>query len=85
MAEAGHNSGVAADELKEFARRIVRLEDDKKEAVAEFNEDLKTVRAEAKSRGYDTKILTKAIQLSRLDAEDRTMLDLYCGALNVFD
>lgn len=81
----GHNSGVAAAELQEFARRIMKLEDDRKEAVAEFSDDIKSVKAEAKGRGYDTKLLAKALGLLRLEEGERAVLDLYCGALNVFD
>lgn len=85
MAEKGHNSGVAADELRDFARRIMKLEDNKKEAMAEFTDDIASVKAEAAGRGYDKKLLTKAIGLMRLEDDERAILHVYCGALNVFD
>lgn len=87
-AEIGDNSGVtrvAQEELQNFARRLMKLEDDKKEAVAEHNEAIKDVKTEAASRGYDVKRLNDCMRLLRLDADDRAVLHVYIGALNVFD
>ena len=47
--------GVAAGELKAFIERVERLEEEKKD----ISEQIKEVMAEAKGRGYDTKILRK--------------------------
>jgi len=80
----GDNS-VAKEELSSYARRLAALEDQKKEAVEDIAADIKELKAEAKGRGYSVKSLTKAVQLQRLDPEDRQMLGLYCETLGVFD
>ena len=78
----GHNSGeVNAGQLAAFVERIERLTEEKK-ALAE---DIKEVYAEAKSNGFDTKILRKVISLRAMDADKRaeqeTLVDLYMSAL----
>ena len=84
-AEEGHNSGVKADELKEFARRMMKLEDDKAEALEPFTEDIKELRAEVKASGYDPKHLASVMKVLRMEEDERTVLGLYFGAFNVFD
>ena len=72
---------VARDQLKSIIARIERLEEEKK-ALAD---DIKEVYAEAKSMGYDTKVLRKVISLRKQDsnerAEQEALLELYLGAL----
>lgn len=91
MAEAGHNSGdpyaVTADELRQFVERFEQLESEKKDAA----EQQKEVMAEAKGRGYDTKVLRKIIALRKRKpddlAEEMAVLQVYAAALgmdNVF-
>lgn len=82
---AGHNSGIAVEQLASFARRLRKLEDDKKEAMSEFTDDIRELKAEAKGNGFDTKLLAKAVQMQRLEDDERAILGLYCNALNVFD
>ncbi|MEC5291554.1 MULTISPECIES: DUF2312 domain-containing protein [unclassified Aurantimonas] len=81
----GHNSGIAVSQMRAFAQRIIKLENDKKEAVAEFNGDIKDVKAEAKGSSFDTKALSDTIRIIRMEPEKRALLGLYCDALNVFD
>lgn len=91
MADIGHNSDatyrVAADELRQFIERFERLEAEKKDIA----DQQKEVMAEAKGRGYDTKILRKIIALRKRDADDiaeeMSVLQLYGSALGmtVFD
>ena len=73
--------GAARDQLKAFVARIERLEEDKQEVMA----DMKEVYAEAKSMGFDTKILRKVITLRKVDAHERqeaeALLELYLGAV----
>lgn len=73
--------GVEAERLKSFIERIERLEEEKT-AIAG---DIKDVYAEAKSAGYDTKIMRKVISLRKMDPVDRNeqeeLLDLYMAAL----
>lgn len=74
---------VAAGELAQFIQRIERLEEEKKEIA----EQSKEVFAEAKGRGYDTKVLRKVIALRRRDADDiaeeEAVLDMYKSALGM--
>jgi len=80
MSSIGHN-GVNAAHLRAFLERIERLEDEK----SAISEDIKSVYAEAKSTGYDVKIMRKVIALRKMDEakriEEEAMLDLYLVAL----
>ena len=82
--EAGHNSAGSADQLSSIAQRIARLEDEKQT----LSEDIKEVYAEAKSNGYDVKILRKVIARQKREradvrAEDE-LIALYEAQLGVF-
>ena len=55
--------GVARDQLRAFVERIERLEEEKKTIA----DDIKEVYGEAKSMGYDTKVLRKVISIRKLD------------------
>ena len=67
--------------LRALVARIERLEEDKAGVAA----DIKEVYAEAKSMGYDTKVLRKVISLRKQDAHERqemeALLELYLGAV----
>ena len=54
---------VTADELRQFIERFERLEAEKKD-IADAQ---KEVMAEAKGRGYDTKVMRKVIALRKRD------------------
>lgn len=75
--------GFAGEHLKQFVERIERLEEEK----AGLAEDVKEVYAEAKSNGFDIKIIRQVIKLRKLEAADRqeqeTMIDLYMQALGM--
>lgn len=58
---------VAADQLRAFIERIERLSDER-DAIAG---DIKEVFSEAKSFGFDTKVLRKIVALRKRDANDR--------------
>lgn len=77
---AGHN-GVAANRLRSFVQRVESLESDK----AEIALDVKEVYSEAKSEGFDTKILRKIIARRRRDRqevrEEEEIMSLYLEAL----
>ena len=64
MTEAG---GIAADRLKSFLERIERLEEEKAGIVG----DIKEVYAEAKSSGFDTKIMRMIVRLRKMEPQDR--------------
>ena len=75
--------GVAADELRQFIEQFEQLEAEKKDIL----ERMKEVMAEAKARGYSTKIMKQVIALRRRDkddvAEDAAILDMYLAALGM--
>lgn len=58
-------------QLKSIVERIERLEEDKKVIAG----DIKEVYAEAKSNGFDTKVLKAIITLRRMDPAERETLD----------
>lgn len=62
---------VAAAELRQFVERIERLDSEKKDLA----EQQKEVMAEAKSRGYDTKVLRKVIARRKLESDARAEMD----------
>jgi len=74
---------VAADELRSFIERIERLDAEKKD-IAELQ---KEVMAEAKSRGYDTKVMRKLVTMRKKDpqeiSEEEAVLELYREALGM--
>lgn len=74
---------VTADELRQFIERFERLEMEKKDIA----DQQKEVMAEAKGRGYDTKVMRKLITMRRRDrddlAEEEAVLELYKEALGM--
>lgn len=74
---------VAGAELRQFVERYERLESEKKD-IADAQ---KEVMAEAKGRGYDTKVLRKVIALRKRDADDiaeeEAVLEMYKAALGM--
>lgn len=76
-------TNVAREELRSFVERFERLEAEKKD-IADAQ---KEVMAEAKSRGYDTKVLRKVIALRRRDpqdlSEEEAILEIYKDALGM--
>ena len=74
-------NGTAQSQLKAIVERIERLEEDK----AAVMNDLKEVYAEAKSNGFDTKVLRKVVRLRKQDTakrqEEDALLDLYLSAI----
>jgi uncharacterized protein (UPF0335 family) len=74
---------VTADELRQLVERWERLEAEKKDIA----DQQKEVMAEAKGRGYDTKVIRKVIALRRRDrdeiAEEEAILEMYKAALGM--
>ncbi len=74
---------VTADELRQFIERWERLDAEKKDIA----EQQKEVMAEAKGRGYDTKVIRLVIKQRKRDrddlAEEEAILDLYKSALGM--
>lgn len=74
---------VTADELRQFIERFERLEAEKRDIA----DQQKEVMAEAKARGYDTRVMRKVIALRKRDAaeiaEEEAVLELYKQALGM--
>ena len=74
---------MTAEELRQFVERFERLEIEKKDIA----DQQKEVMAEAKSRGYDTRIMRKIVSLRKRDleevAEEEAVLSMYKTALGM--
>ncbi|MBQ0752202.1 MAG: DUF2312 domain-containing protein [Roseovarius sp.] len=85
MSENANDSNyrVTAGELRQFIERYERLEAEKKDIA----DQQKEVLAEAKGRGYDTKVMRIVIARRKRDrddlAEEGAVLDLYEDALGM--
>ncbi|MGR3621840.1 DUF2312 domain-containing protein [Pseudophaeobacter sp.] len=81
--EKSENYRVTAGELRQFIERFERLDAEKKDIA----EQQKEVMAEAKARGYDTKVIRKVIALRKRDkddiAEEEAVLEMYKDALGM--
>lgn len=80
-AAVGHNS-FNGDRLKSLVERIERLEAEK----AALADDIKEIYSEAKSAGYDVKIIRQVIRIRKMDKADRAeqqeLLDLYMAVFS---
>lgn len=76
-----HSSDIS--KLKQYIERIEHLEDEK----AELQESITDVYHEAKSDGFDVKVMKKVIRLKKMKTEDRVnedlLLDTYMVALGL--
>lgn len=89
MSELGHNSndpavgGIAADRLRSIIDRVERLEEERKGLAG----DIKDIFTEAKSAGFDVKVLRQIIRIRKQDPseveEQETLLDIYRRALGM--
>src|SRR6202046_5557631 len=74
---------IAADRLRSLIERIERLEEERKA----LGSDIKDIYAEAKSAGFDVKVLRQLIRIRKQEAaeveEQETMLDIYRRALGM--
>lgn len=75
--------GIAKDRLRSLIERIERLEEEKKGV----SNDIRDVFAEAKSAGFDVKIMRAILKLRKMNAADRDeqefLLDTYRKALDM--
>lgn len=80
MSEVG---GIASDRLKSLIERIERLEEEK----TALSSDIRDIFAEAKSAGFDVKIMRQIIKLRKMNPADRDeqefLLETYRKALDV--
>lgn len=75
--------GIAADRLRSLIERIERLEEERKA----LGSDIKDIYAEAKSAGFDVKVMRQIISMRKKEPaeieEAETLLDLYRRALGM--
>jgi uncharacterized protein (UPF0335 family) len=76
----------AEDQIRQFAERIVRLEEERKALAS----DIKDVKAEAKAAGYSPKLVATCVRIMLLEVEKRAEalagheeLDLYLSAVGL--
>jgi len=83
MDQAETTYRVSAEELRQYVETIERIEQEAKD-LAEHKKD---AMAEAKARGYDTKVIRKLIALRKRDkddiAEEMAVLEMYKEALGM--
>ncbi|OAJ67758.1 DUF2312 domain-containing protein [Gluconobacter cerinus] len=83
----GHNSAatgsIAADRLRSIVERTERLEEERKALAG----DIKDIFSEAKSAGFDVKVIKQIIRLRKQEPaeveEQETLLDIYRRALGM--
>lgn len=80
MAKTG---GVAGERLRSFIERVERLEEER----AGIGADIREVYSEAKSAGFDSKIMRQIVRLRRMDTaerqEEEALLETYQRALGM--
>lgn len=81
--EDAEPGGIAKERLRSIVERVERLEDERKGLA----DDIKDVLAEAKSAGFDVKVIRQVLRLRRQEPaeveEQETLLDLYKRALGM--
>jgi uncharacterized protein (UPF0335 family) len=77
------SGGIAADRLRSLVDRVERLEEERKA----LGSDIRDIYAEAKSAGFDVKVLRQLIRLRKQEPADveeqETLLDVYRRALGM--
>ncbi len=75
--------GVSGERLKQYIERVERLEEEK----SGLADDIKDVYAEAKSAGFDSKIMRMIVRLRKMASEKRReeeeLLDIYKSAIGL--
>jgi uncharacterized protein (UPF0335 family) len=83
MSDPADSYTVTADELRQFIERYEHLEAEKKDVT----EQQKELMAEAKGRGYDTRVMRKVIALRKRKpdeiAEEEAIMEMYKAALGM--
>lgn len=83
MTDSAVTSGITADQLRSFIERLERLASEK----AAIAEDMKEVFAEAKSEGFDTKIMRQILRIRGMNEADlqeqEELIEVYKRALGM--
>jgi uncharacterized protein (UPF0335 family) len=73
---------VAGDQLRAIIERIEHIEGE----ISELNEAKKEIYQEAKSNGFDVKVLREVVRLRKQDQKEReeheSLLEVYLRAIN---
>jgi uncharacterized protein (UPF0335 family) len=81
--DAAQWGNISAERLRSLIERIERLEEEKKA----LSSDIKDIFAEAKSAGFDVKVMRQLIRLRKQEPaeieEQETLLDVYRRALGM--
>ena len=81
--KVSETGGIAADRLRSIIERIERLEEERKA----LGGDIRDIYAEAKSAGFDVKVLRQLISIRKKEPADveeqETLLDVYRRALGM--
>ncbi len=81
--DAAQWGNVSAERLRSLIERIERLEEERKA----LSSDIKDIFAEAKSAGFDVKVMRQLIRIRKQEPaeveEQETLLDVYRRALGM--
>ena len=81
--DAAQYGNISAERLRSLIERIERLEEERKA----LSSDIKDIFAEAKSAGFDVKVMRQLIRLRKQEPaeieEQETLLDVYRRALGM--
>ena len=82
-AKTAETGGIAGERLRTIVERIERLEEERKALAG----DIKDIYVEAKSAGFDVKVLRQLIRIRRQEPaeveEQETLLDVYRRAIGM--
>ena len=83
QAEGVQSGNIAADRLRSLIERIERLEEERKA----LGSDIKDIFSEAKSAGFDVKVIRQLIRIRKQEPaeveEQESLLDVYRRALGM--
>lgn len=75
--------GIEGEQLRQFIERVERLEEEK----SVLGDHVREVYAEAKSSGFDPKIMRKIVRIRKMDPrdvdEEDALIDLYKRVLGM--
>ena len=76
-------NGIVGKDLLSIIERIERIEEDR----AGLGDDIATILAEAKGRGFDVKIIRKIIRIRKYEKheldEEQALIDIYMSAIGM--
>ncbi len=82
-AEGAQSGNIAAGRLRSLIERVERLEEERKA----LGSDIKDIFSEAKSAGFDVKVIRQLIRIRKQEPaeveEQETLLDVYRRALGM--